>query len=111
MKKASKQTTKTKTAKLQPVIVCTDKRGVFFGYVPSAAKVPLGESAETTLANARMAVYWDASIKGVLGLGSAGPGPKCRVGQPVPSLRLRGIHAVIEPTAIAVSAWESAPWM
>lgn len=107
MKKSSKQ---TKSKRLQPVIVCTDKRGVFFGYVPNAAKVPLGETAETTLANARMAVYWDASIKGVLGLGNVGPGPKCRIGQPVPSLRLRGIHAVIEPTSDAVTAWESAPW-
>lgn len=107
----TEKASKTKRpAKLEPVIITTDKRGVFFGYVPSAAKVPLGEASEVTVARARMAVYWDASVRGVLGLGVTGPGKGCRIGAAVPSLRLRGVHAVITPTAEAVAAWESAPW-
>lgn len=95
---------------MEAVIVTTGKRGVFFGYVPSSSRIKLGENAETTLRRARMCVYWDASVKGVLGLGVSGPGASCRIGPPVPSIRLCGIHAVIEPTPEAVSAWESAPW-
>lgn len=46
------------------VVITTELRGVFFGYLD---KEPKKIPAEITLKNARMCVYWDSTVKGVLG--------------------------------------------
>jgi hypothetical protein len=92
---------KARTA--HPVVVTTAHRGVFFGYASDTS----GETIR--LARARLCVYWDASLKGFMGLASVGPGPKCRIG-PAASIELRNITAVLECTPEATAAWESAPW-
>ena len=86
------------------VVVCTKYRGVFFGYLSGP------EGAVVTLTNVRMCVYWDTSVRGVLGLASHGPSEKCRITRPVDSISLRGVTAIMDTTDIAVKAWESSPW-
>ena len=46
-----------------PVIVCTDKRGVIFGYTTNHAARPI------ELTDARMCLYWSADVGGVFGPG------------------------------------------
>ena len=58
------------------VMVCTDKRGVFFGYATDTS----GDVIH--LRAARMAVYWSQSMHGVLGLAKDGPDSDCRISKP-----------------------------
>jgi len=90
---------------LVAVVVCTDKRGVFFGYTNDTS----GETI--TLTNCRNAYYWVAheDAKGVLSLGSHGPAKGSKIGA-LSTVTLRGITAVIECTPAAVDAWEAAKW-
>ena len=103
-------TTKTKTSKAQtgtPVLVTTDKRGVFFGYADPAEL----QGDVITLKQARNCIKWTSDIGGVFGLASRGPSSSCRVTKdPVLSLQVRGITSVSECSPEAVSAWEKAPW-
>ena len=95
----------TKTSDIgRPVLVTTQYRGVFFGYASDTS----GDAIN--LRSARNIPYWDASIKGFLGLANTGPGKACRVGPPA-NIELRGITCVAECTPDAVKAWEAAPWM
>lgn len=88
----------------RPVVVCTKYRGVFFGYGSDT------NGSTVTLARARMCVFWDQSMHGVLGLASQGPSEKCRVGEAVSSIELHGITAVLEMTPEAVKRWEAGLW-
>ena len=87
-----------------PLMITTAHRGVFFGYGHPSDKQTI------TVEKARMCVYWDASMKGVLGLATKGPGNACRISQAVPKLTLRDVTAVFETTPEAAEAWEKAPW-
>jgi len=88
----------------RPVIVCTDKRGVFFGWATDTNGDPI------ILERAQMAVYWSADVGGVLGLSKSGPTKNCRISPPCPKIELRGIHAVLDVDPEAVKAWEAQPW-
>jgi hypothetical protein len=88
----------------RPVVVCTKYRGVFFGYATDTH----GETVK--LNRARMSVYWEKSLHGVLGLASDGPSSGCRIGPQVPQIELRGVSAVIEVNPAAVAKWEASPW-
>lgn len=92
------------TAEPRPVIICTDKRGVFFGYATKTDGDPV------TISKARMCVYWSADVKGITGLAANGPTKSCKIGPPAPALELRGITCVMDVTAAAAKLWESAPW-
>lgn len=87
------------------VIVTTEARGVFFGYLASE---PSRE--QVTLTEARNCIYWSEETRGFLGLAERGPQSGSRIGPAVPSLTLFGITAVVECTPEAVTAWETAPW-
>lgn len=87
----------------KPVIVTTVHRGVFFGYAENTD----GDTIKLTAC--RNCVYWDTGTKGFVGLASDGPSSACRIG-PSATMELRNITAVLECTAKAVKAWESAPW-
>ena len=89
----------------RPVVVTTQYRGVFFGYTNAATGEPI-----VILERARMCLYWDSSLHGVLGLASAGPGPRCKIGNAVGVIELRGVTAVIECSNEAVEKWEASPW-
>ncbi len=87
------------------VVVTTEHRGVFFGYV-KRDETP----AEIILTDARNAVYWSQSVQGVLGLAANGPKKDCRIGPAIPELALWKITAVMACTSEAVAAWEGQPW-
>ena len=90
--------------KRKPVVVCTNYRGVFFGYAGDTS----GE--RLTLSDARMCVYWVKSLRGVMGLAAVGPCAGCRIGPSVSSIELRGITAIFDVSDCAVAAWEAGPW-
>jgi hypothetical protein len=89
---------------MQPLIVTTQHRGVFFGYgEPTTEKI-------IRLERVRMCVYWPESNHGILGLASDGPKKGAQVGPAAPALLLQDVTAVIDVTPQAVEAWESEPW-
>jgi len=90
-----------------PVLVTTAHRGVFFGYAASAV---LPQDGRISLARARMAVYWDAEVKGVLGLAVTGPSKGCRVTPAVAALDLNALTSLAACSPAAAAAWEAAPW-
>jgi len=88
------------------VLVTTQHRGVFFGYL-------LGEPAKekVLLRACRNVVYWDTEARGFVGLASKGPSKGCRVTQPAgDESTLFDITAVIACTAEATQRFEDAPW-
>ena len=91
-----------------PVLVTTEHRGVFFGYLNGG--LPERMPSEIMLSEARMCVYWSDTQHGVLGLASIGPDDNCRIGPAVPTLRLSKVTAVAECTAAAALRWGAAPW-
>ena len=88
-----------------PVVVTTEHRGVFFGYLHGNRDAP-----DVELRDAQMCVYWSASVRGVLGLAATGPDDKCRVTAPVPSITLHKVTAVMGASDEAVKAWLARPW-
>ena len=87
------------------MVVTTEFRGVFFGYIEAD-----NSPSNVVLADARNCVYWTSSVRGVLGLAAAGPDKGCRIGPKVPRITLQKITSVAECTPEAVQKWESAPW-
>lgn len=94
----TKETGKTK---MIPVVVCTDRRGVIFGY---AAKVTM---PKIRLENARFCLYWSAG--GVGGLAEHGPVAADRIGATIPVMHIPDAHAVMETTDAAADAWRKVP--
>lgn len=92
---------------LKPYVVSTEHRGVFFGY---GEEGDVAESGVMRLERVRMAVYWPAEVRGVLGLAATGPLDGSRIGPAAPAITLRGVTAVMEPTEEAVKRWEAEPW-
>lgn len=70
-KAANKVAAMTKV-KEQAVLVTTEFRGVFFGYMTEMPK-----DGSVTLKRAQNCVYWSADVKGFLGLASTGPTKSC----------------------------------
>ncbi len=89
------------------VLVTTEFRGVFFGYLSPEEKLRVGGSI--ALKRARNVIYWSSSVKGFLGLASTGPNSECRVG-PAADILLLKVTCVATVTEVARVAWESAPW-
>ena len=87
-----------------PLVVTTQHRGVFFGY-----GVPTHEST-IRIERARMAVYWSADVKGVLGLAAGGPTKECKIGPQIPAITLRDVTSVMEVSEDAAKKWETGPW-
>lgn len=84
----------------RPVIICTEFRGVFFGYATDTS----GE--RISLRNARMAIYW-GTTRGIMQLAETGPTPTSKISARA-DLEARKITAVFEVTPEAVKAWEAA---
>ena len=93
----------TTKAKPRPVVVCTEKRGVFMGWTTATKPGPV------ILTDARMCVYWSQSERGVLGLAAKGPGASCRISPRVDRISDTA-HAIIDCTPEAVKRWEAEPW-
>ena len=96
----------------QPVVVTTEYRGVFFGYLESEEIIGEGEDLCVTveLKKARNCIYWDASVKGFLGLAANGPGDQCRIGPAADELKLYKVTSIAKATPKAAKNWEKAPW-
>lgn len=86
------------------VIVTTEFRGVFFGYIKDDMKAP----AQITLTGVRNCIYWHANIGGFLGLAAKGPNKDCKIGVRVPEVTLYKITSVTPVEDAAAKAWESA---
>ena len=90
-------------SKARPVLVCTEFRGVFFGYSDDTS----GDTIK--LRAGRNCVYWPASQKGFVGLAKDGPLAGAKVG-PAADIEVRKVTAVCEVTPEAVARWEAQPW-
>ena len=86
-----------------PVLVCTDKRGVVFGYTKNHEARPI------KMTDARMCLYWSVDVGGVFGLAEKGPTKGCKISATAGALTLEGVTAVFEVDDAAVSAWVKAP--
>lgn len=90
----------------QAVVVTTQHRGVFFGYLVGE---PSKEKVQVT--GLRNCVYWSADVKGIFGLAATGPSKTCKVGLAVPGpSTLFDITGVYTCTDEAAAKWEHGPW-
>jgi len=87
-------------AKERAVIVCTEHRGVFFGYAADTS----GDTIK--LRGARMAIAF-GTTKGVMQLAETGPTSQSRISARA-DIEVRKVTAVFEVTPAATSAWEAA---
>ena len=90
----------------RPVLVTTQHRGVFFGYLhgePSKEKVIIDRCRNVT--------YWDAATKSFLGLAANGPTNQCRVSAAAGAeSTLYDVTGVFVCTPEAVEKFEKGPW-
>jgi hypothetical protein len=91
----------------KPVLVTTEHRGVFFGYL--SARSESNGKVTVKMRNCRNVVYWSSDAKGFLGLASDGPTKSCKIG-PAANVELMNVTSVSEVTPTAVKAFEAAPW-
>lgn len=90
----------------QAVVVTTEHRGVFFGYInPERVR-----DEQLELKRARLCVYWSTAMHGFMGLASMGPDNACKIGPQAESITLRKITSVVACTPAAVDRWEKGPW-
>lgn len=89
--------------KNKAVLVTTEFRGVFFGYIKDDKKLP----DEITLTQVRNCIYWAASMGGFLGLASKGPDSQCKIGSEVSELRLFKVTSVTPVSDEAAKKWNS----
>ena len=82
------------------VIVCTEHRGVFFGYAEDTTGTTI------ILKRARMAIYFGTQ-RGVMELAETGPTPSSKISARA-DIDVRKITAVMEVTPAAVEKWEGA---
>ena len=98
--------TKAKTnGDARAVLVTTEHRGVFFGYVEDASKFP----SEVTLTKMRCCIQW-RNMKGFLELTTTGPTKDCRIGPAANRGTLAKLTGMWDVEPAAVEAWEKAPW-
>ena len=86
-----------------PVVVCTDKRAVVFGFTENKDADPI------LVTEARMCLYWSKATGGVFGLSEKGPDKDCKISATTNSVSPSGITAVFDVTEAAISAWQAAP--
>lgn len=84
----------------RPVIVCTEHRGVFFGYADDTAGNTIN------LKRARMAIKF-GTRRGVMELAETGPTGNSNISARA-DIEVRKVTAVFEVTPAATEKWESA---
>jgi len=85
------------------VLVTTEFRGVFFGYVKEEGDLP----ESITLTKARNCLYWSKDCSGFLGLASVGPVGDSRISACVEELKIYKITSVTPISEEAIKVWES----
>ena len=91
------------------VVVCTSRRGVFYGYAAEDSQT-IVERGCVTLTQPRICVFWSSATRGILGLAAIGPQPGSRISPAPPEITVSEITAVIVCTDEARNQWEAAPW-
>lgn len=89
--------------KNKAVLVTTEFRGVFFGYVKEDKHLP----DEITITQVKNCIYWSADCGGFLGLAAHGPTSGCKIGTQVPELRLFKVTSVTPVSDEAAKKWNS----
>lgn len=84
----------------RPVIVCTEHKGVFFGYATHTS----GDKID--LKRCRMAIYF-GTTRGVMQLAETGPTLTSKISARA-DIEVRRVTAVFEVTPDAAKAWEDA---
>lgn len=84
----------------RPVIVCTEHRGVFFGYAADTS------GTEIKLERARMAIAF-GTTRGVMELAETGPTSRSKISARA-DIDVRNVTAVFEVTPAAAERWEAA---
>lgn len=88
------------------VVVTTENRGVFFGYIENDKKLP----SEVTLSKARVCVYWSADVKGFIGLAANGPTKSCKISFPAPKMTAYKVTSILDCSPEAIKQWETDIW-
>lgn len=91
---------------MKAVLVTTEFRGVFFGYMEKGEEKKL--PGEVTLKTARNCIYWAASVGGFAGLAEKGPNKDCKIGTQVSEITLYKITSVTPVSESAAKAWADA---
>jgi hypothetical protein len=89
--------------KKKPVLVTTEFRGVFFGYIKEDKKSP----GQLTLTDAKNCIYWSADVGGFLGLASNGPSSQCKIGAKVSEVTVYKITSISLVSEEAEKKWNS----
>jgi len=84
-----------------PVLVTTEHRGVFFGYINPEDEE---NKAKLRVRKCRCAIYWSGE-RGFLGLASHGPEDGSHIGSEAPVVTLHDITNVARCTDEAVAVW------
>ena len=84
----------------RPVIVCTEHRGVFFGYADDT------KGSVIDLKRARMAIAF-GTTRGVMELAETGPTSRSKISARA-DIEIRKVTAVFEVTPAAAEKWEAA---
>lgn len=82
------------------VLVTTEFRGVFFGYLEDDKDAP----QSITLSNVRNCIYWQ-DCGGFIGLAATGPNNSCRIGAPIDEVTLYKITSITSVSKEAEKAW------
>jgi hypothetical protein len=97
--------TAAKKTKSIPVLITTQHRGVFFGYINPERR----HDSHVDMTGVRNCIYWSASVGGFLGLASVGPNKDCKIGRRVDgTFTARDVTSITDCTPNAVKAWEAA---
>ncbi len=89
-----------RATKERPVIVCTEHRGVFYGWATDTS------GSTINLKRARMAIYF-GTTRGVIELAETGPTSSSKLSARA-DIEIRKCTAVFEVTAAAAEKWEAA---
>jgi len=87
---------------MKPVLVTTEYRGVFFGWLEKYEVA----ARRVTLTKIRNIIHWSGT-RGFLGLASHGPEKDSRIGAEAPRAALHGVTSVTDCTEEAVQTFES----
>lgn len=91
---------KTKT---RPVIITTERRGVFHGQLESYEEA----TRRAVLTDAVMAIYW-GTTQGLFQLAATGPTDSSKISSVAPRIELELVECVIDVSEEAEAAWTRA---
>ena len=89
--------------KNKAVLVTTEFRGVFFGYLKDDKKSP----DQLTLTDAKNCISWSSDVGGFLGLASNGPSSGCKIGTKVSELTVYKVTSISPVSDEAAKKWNS----